>query len=335
MATIHDVAKLAKVSIATVSRVMSGADPVNPKTQQRVLAAMEKLNYRPNGLARNLRNLRTNVIIALMPNIQNPFFSEVIRGIEDGAREAGFHLLIGNTDGDRGKAKEYMALLDESLADGLILTTAQTDQAFLDEFAAHRPIVLACEYMEGSTIPTVSIDNISAARKVVKHLLALGHRRIAHIMGPNEVILSRARLAGYRQALQQHGLEVDEMLVQEGDFSLDSGYRVTRKLLSFKRPPTAIFAANDEMAIGAIRAIREHGLQIPDDISVAGFDDLTVSSFVSPSLTTIQQPRYEIGYRSVEMLIRLIRSEPLAQTQVVLDDSLVIRESSGVPKEHM
>jgi LacI family repressor for deo operon, udp, cdd, tsx, nupC, and nupG len=329
MATIHDVAKLAKVSIATVSRVMSGADPVNPKTQQRVLEAMEKLNYRPNGLARNLRSQKANVIIALVPDIKNPFFSEVLRGIEDGAREAGFNVLIGSTDGDRDKTKAYMTLLDESRADGIILTTTQTDQAFLEEFASRSPVVLACEYLPGSDIPSVSIDNESAARKITKHLLALGHTRIAHIMGPSNVVLCQARLQGYRQALHQHGIMEDELLIQEGDYSLESGYLITRKLLSINRIPTAIFAANDEMAIGAMKAIREYGLQVPQDISVVGFDDINIASYVSPALTTIHQPRYEIGQRSVHMLIKLIRSEPLDQSQVVLEDTLVVRESSS------
>lgn len=335
MATIHDVAKLAKVSIATVSRVMSGADPVNPKTQQRVQEAMEQLNYRPNGLARNLRSQKTNVIIALVPDIKNPFFSEVIRGIEDGARKEGFNVLIGSTDSDKEKTKEYMALLDESRADGIILTTTQADQAFLEEFAAKSPVVLACEYIPGSDIPSVSIDNESAARKITKHLIELGHTRIAHIMGPSNVVLSQARLNGYTQALRQHGIMEDELLIQEGDYTLHSGYLITRKLLSINRIPTAIFAANDEMAIGAMRAIHESGLQVPKDISVVGFDDINISSYVTPSLTTIQQPRYEIGQRSVNMLIKLIRSEPLEQSQVVLEDTLVTRESSSEMDNHL
>jgi len=328
MATIHDVAKLAKVSIATVSRVMSGADPVNPKTQQRVLEAMEKLNYRPNGLARNLRSQKSHVIIALVPDIKNPFFSEVIRGIEDEARREGFNVLIGSTDGDKDKAKEYISLLEESRADGMILTTTQTDEAFLEAFAARNPVVLACEYLTGSELPSVSIDNESAARKITKHLIEQGHNRIAHIMGPSHVILSQARMNGYRQALRQHGIPEDELLIQEGDYSLESGYAITRKLLSISRKPTAIFAANDEMAIGAMRAIHEAGLRVPEDIAVAGFDDINIASYVIPSLTTIQQPRYAIGQRSVQMLIRLIRNELLEQPQIVLEDTLVIRESS-------
>jgi len=329
MATIHDVARLAKVSIATVSRVMSGADPVNPKTQQRVIEAMEQLNYTPNGLARNLRSLKTNVIIALVPDIKNPFFSEVIRGIEDGAREAGFNVLVGSTDGDTEKAKEYMALLEESRADGLILTTAQMDQTFIEDFAARRPMVLACEYIAGSEIPCVSIDNESAARKITKHLLAQGHTRIAHIMGPSNVVLSQARLNGYKQALREQGVPEDELLVQEGDFSIESGYTVAKKLLSIEQIPTAIFAASDVMAIGALRAIHEHGLRVPEDIAVAGFDDINMASYVSPSLTTIHQPRYEIGQRSVRMLVKLMRAEALDQAQVVLADTMIVRESSA------
>lgn len=329
LATIHDVAKLAKVSIATVSRVMSGSDPVNPQTQKRVLEAMEKLNYKPNGLARNLRSLRAKMIVALMPDIKNPFFSEVIRGIEDGARAAGYNVLIGSTEGDVNRENEYIQLLEENRADGVILTTALIDRKFVEEVAKRSPTVLACEYVPGSDIPTVSIDNESAARKITKHLLSLGHTRIAHITGPSKVILSQARLNGYIQALHQHGIIEEELLIQEGNFTLQSGYNCARKLLSINELPTAIFAASDEMAIGAMKAARDRGLRVPKDISIVGFDDIDISSFMQPPLTTIYQPRYDIGRHSVELLLKILRGEELEQTQIVLEDSLIIRESCG------
>ncbi|MDQ0338812.1 LacI family repressor for deo operon, udp, cdd, tsx, nupC, and nupG [Caldalkalibacillus uzonensis] len=333
MATIHDVAKLAKVSIATVSRVLSHPEKVSPKTRQLVVEAMNQLDYRPNSMAQNLRRLQSNIIIALMPDIKNPFFSEVFRGIEDRAREAGFKILVGSTDRNKEKEKEYINLLKESWADGVILTTAEIDRRFIDELAQRRPLVLACEYIPGSPYPSVSIDNESAARKITKHLILQGHKRVAHIAGPSSIILSVARLTGYLQALHQSGLIEDEALIQEGDFTLQSGYDLANKLLSLKNPPTAIFAANDEMAIGAMKAIQDKGIRVPEDVAVAGFDDINVASFVTPSLTTIRQPRYKIGQTSVDLLLKVINHEPLDQPQIVLEDELIVRHSTTLNPE--
>lgn len=191
------------------------------------------------------------------------------------------------------------------------------------------PIVLACEYLEGADIPTVSIDNISSARKATEHLIRLGHCRIAHLSGPMNIILSRDRLRGYQQALAQHELEADAALVQEGDFTYESGYNLTLKLLALEKPPTAIFAANDEMAIGAIKAVRHRGGRVPDDVAVVGFDDIQMASIFEPSLTTIAQPMFEIGQKAMELLLALIEGTSARRRQLVLPDRLVIRDSCG------
>lgn len=332
MATIRDVAKLARVSPATVSRVLSGKGAVSEATRRRVLDAMAALNYEPNALGRNLRKQETKTVIVLIPDIKNPFFSEIIRGIEDVAIREGYTILLGNTDNDVKREAEYLRILNAKRADGLILTTARVEKDHILALARQKPVVLACEYLLDADVPSVSIDNVSSTRKATAHLLSLGHTRIAHLTGPLHVIISRDRLQGYQQALHQHGLSVDPALVQEGDWTLDSGYLLMRKLLALAHPPTAVFAANDEMAIGAIRAVRERGLRVPDDIAIVGFDDIAYAAYVDPPLTTVAQPCYEIGRTAMEMVLHLIRGEPIPQPQRVLEDRLVIRRSCGTPR---
>jgi LacI family transcriptional regulator, repressor for deo operon, udp, cdd, tsx, nupC, and nupG len=213
--------------------------------------------------------------------------------------------------------------------DGMIFLTARTRKELMEEMSRQFPIVLACEYLEGTDIPTVSIDNISSARKATEHLIGLGHRRIAHLTGPMDVILSRDRLRGYYQALAQHDIDVDAALVQEGDFSFESGYNVTLKLLALEKPPTAIFAANDAMAIGAIKAVRHRGGRVPDDVAVVGFDDIQMASIFEPGVTTIAQPMFDIGKQAMKLLLQLIDGEEVERRQFVLPDRLVIRESCG------
>ncbi|WP_417935455.1 LacI family DNA-binding transcriptional regulator [Geobacillus subterraneus] len=249
MVRISDVAKLANVSTATVSRVLSNSGNVK-KTTEKVLEAIRKLNYQPNMLARQLRKLETKTILVVVPDITNTFFSKVLRGIEHVAIENDYEVLLGDTGNNIERESGYLNILRQRKADGMILLTARLESHVLEEIASEFPVVLACEYLEGSTIPTVSIDNISSARKATEYLIHLGHRRIGFISGPLNVILSRDRLKGFRQAMAQHGIPVESFLVQEGDFSFESGYNMMMKFLALDQPPTAVFASNDEMAIG-------------------------------------------------------------------------------------
>ncbi len=334
MTKMKDVAKLAGVSTATVSRVLAGKDNINQETKQKVLVAIEQLNYRPNKLARNLRKLESKTIVAVVPDISNMFFSDIIRGIEGVARENGYHVLLGNTFNDTNREIDYIELIKEKLADGVILLTARIPMQQIVEIAEELPVVLACEYIDGADVPTVTIDNISSARKAVNHLIALGHRRIGFISGPLQVIVSRDRLKGYHQGHLQHDLPIDESLVQEGDFTVESGYRMATRLLALTSPPTAIFAANDEMAIGAIQAIREKGFRVPEDIAVVGFDDIRLATLFDPPLTTVSQPKLEIGSKAAEILLKIINHEPVERRQVVLSDQLIIRQSCGYQQQH-
>ncbi len=330
MVNIFDVAKLAKVSIATVSRVTSNKEGVNEDTKARVLEAMEKLGYRPNSAARTLRISKSNIIIVLMVNIKNSFFSEFIRGIEEVARKAGYYILIGSTDGDPEKEKEYIELIQESRVDGVILTTAGVlDDSTIKKISQSSPVVLTFDYVPNQSIPSISIDNESASRKITNHLIGLGHKRIAHITGYMGRLQSQTRLHGYKQALSQHSIAVEESLIQEGGYLLKDGYLATQKLLSFDNLPTAIYGGNDNVAIGALKAVLDAGLRVPEDIAIVGFDDVDMASYMTPGLTTIHQPRYEIGKRAMGLLLKKIEKEEVDFGHIILEDQLIIRESCG------
>jgi LacI family transcriptional regulator, repressor for deo operon, udp, cdd, tsx, nupC, and nupG len=327
MVRIIDVAKKANVSTATVSRVITNSGTVKRETTEKVMEAIELLNYQPNLLARQLRKSETNTILVVVPDITNTFFSKVLRGIETVAIENGYQVLLGDAHNNVGFESGYLDILRQKKADGMILLTASIDEQIIGELAQQYPVVLACEYTEGSLVPTVSIDNISSARKATEHLIELGHQRIGFISGPFNGVLSRDRLKGYQQAMAQHGLPLESLLVQEGDFTFESGFNLMLKYLALQEPPTAIFAANDEMAIGAIKAIKSKGLNVPGNFSIVGFDDIKFASIYEPALTTIAQPSFDIGRKAMELLMKLINKDDIEKYQYILEDKLIIRDS--------
>jgi len=322
-----DVAKLANVSPATVSRVLSHPELVSVKTRKKVMEVIKQVNYKPHLVARQFRTQETKIILVVVPDITSAFFSKVLRGIEHVAIEHGYQVILGDTEDTVEREKEYVNLLLQKQADGMVLLTARLNKKSLEEISKNYPIVLACEYIDGLNIPTVSIDNISSAIKATEHLINLGHTKIAHITGSINVVLSRDRLRGFQQAMLSHNLEVESVYIQEGDSSFESGYQQMLKLLALEEPPTAVFAFNDDMAMGAIKAAKERGITIPDDLAIVGFDNIKMSSIIEPNLTTVDQPKYEIGKKAMELLIRLINGE-LPKKQIVLKDKLMIREST-------
>ncbi|MEK3991604.1 LacI family DNA-binding transcriptional regulator [Robertmurraya sp. FSL R5-0851] len=327
MVRIADVARMANVSTATVSRVISNAGTVKKETAEKVLEAIKKLNYQPNMLARQLRRSETKTILVVVPDITNTFFSAVLRGIESVAIENGYQVLLGDARNNVETETSYLTILGQKKADGLILLTARTDQKILEELSQDYPVVLACEYYEGTVLPTVSIDNVSSARKATEYLISLKHNRIGHISGPLNVVVGRDRCKGFHQAMSKHGLLVDPSLVQEGEFSFESGFNLMMKFLSLEEPPTAIFAGNDEMAMGAIKAAKSKGFRVPEDLSVVGFDDIKFASIFEPALTTIAQPTFDMGQKAMHLLLRLINNEELEKDQFILPDNLIVRES--------
>jgi LacI family repressor for deo operon, udp, cdd, tsx, nupC, and nupG len=330
MASVKDVAALAGVSTATVSRALSQPDKVAEETRDRVMQAVKACGYRMNTAARQFRRQRTETVLVVVPDIGNPFFSNIIQGIESCAQQHNYRVLLGEADSGSSEAESYAHYMHQQHADGAILLTVEGIENFLAE-DARTPIVMACEYLPKSPCPTVRIDNARAAEDAVLHLLELGHTRIAYINGPAQSPLSKDRLRGYRRALKSAGIEVARELITQGDYSPGSGYVCAHQLLALDSPPTAIFAASDPMAIGAMRAARERKLKIPQQLSLVGFDDIRFAEFMTPGLTTIHQPRELIGSTAMEQLLQLLQGGTPEQDKV-LAHKLVIRESTDKPK---
>ena len=328
--TIKDVASAAKVSTATVSRVLEQTAPVSPHTRARVLKAVAEVNYSPNIIARNLRRQETRTVFMVVRDMRNPFYLEVFRGIEAEARAQGYNVLMGNTEDSVEREHDYFRMLKARYADGMILMTGKLPR---DSNAAlgqwHPPMVVAAEYFPELDLPTVRIDNIAAAADAVGYLIELGHRRIAHITGPTPEVMSRDRHQGYLRALKAAGLRADLHLTIRGDYTLGSGHVACRRLFALDHPPTAIFCSNDEMAMGAINELRTLNLTTPDDVSVVGFDDIVFAGAFHPPLTTIRQPRHDMGRAAMRLLCDLLAGKPVAAEPIVMPTELVIRKSTA------
>ncbi|HEY2955345.1 MAG TPA: LacI family DNA-binding transcriptional regulator [Candidatus Eisenbacteria bacterium] len=330
MATIKDVARQAGVSVATVSRAFNDSAVVSEHVLARVRRVASRLNYWPNGAARSLITNRTHAIGVLLPDLFGEFFSEVIRGIDHAARESGLHLLLSSSHAD---TEELVAALRamRGRIDGLIVMAPDVDAPKALE-CAHPdiPLVLIDPGLGVSGYDSISIANQDGARALVEHLLDLGHRRIATITGPRRNIDAEQRLAGYRLALKRRRVERDPELEIAGDFSEPSGYEAVDRLLALKRRPTAVFVANDYMAIGVLGALSDAGLRVPQDMAVGGFDDIAMSRYLNPPLTTVRVDAYGLGQRAAARLIRAARTSPApARTREVLPTTLVIRGSCG------
>lgn len=325
MSSIKDVARLAGVSTATVSRTLAEPDKVAEATRHKVQAAIRSSGYVRNALARSFRMQSTQTIFALVPDIGNPFYSLIIQGLEEVAQQHGYRILLGDTQNSPEREQEYLQSVHRQV-DGVISLGHTLPQLSTRKGGKSIPVVMACEYLHDASVALVSIDNIAAAREATEHLLNLGHRQIAFINGPTYTPLSKDRLKGYREAMKKAGLPFEKELVVRGDFSLQSGEQATRALLVSKTKFTAIFAANDAMAIGAIKVLRAYGKAVPADISVIGFDDIEFAQYVEPPLTTIHQPRREMGRAAMQKMIAALGGAPVSQD--VLPHELVVRGST-------
>ncbi|MGB9678422.1 MAG: LacI family DNA-binding transcriptional regulator [Thermoanaerobacteraceae bacterium] len=328
MATIRDVALKAGVSVATVSRVINNSPSVSKHARENVLNAIKELNYYPNLLGRNLRRSKTSMILALMPNVSNPFYARIVKGIEDIGHKNGYSVMICNTESDINREKIYLELLKNRLADGVIFMAPVMNKDELTAIGESYPVVECCEYIEGAGVSYVSIDNFAAAYKAVKHLITLGHKRIGMISADNNFVSTIQREAGYKKAIEDAGNVFDEGLIKKGDYSFKSGLRISKQFLSLADRPTAIFAISDIMAIGAIRAIKEEGLKVPEDFAVVGFDDISFASMYDPMLTTISQPKYDLGCYAMELLLKQIKDGLKERENIILEHELIIREST-------
>lgn len=328
--TVYTVAEKAGVSIATVSRVINDSTKVHPRTRDRVLKVIEELDYHPNLTAQGLALNITEIIALIFPDISGPFYSEVIRGVEKEASQHNYSLLIYGTHGKESNARFLRRL--PGRVDGMILMTRSVDDQYIFELSRkHIPFVLLDR--ETSTVKADCIlsNNMEAAEQATEHLIQHGHQRIAFISGPVGSPDSNARLTGYRQILQKHGLPDLPSLLEIGDFLQPGGYQAMNHLLDQTVIPDAVFAANDEMAIGAIEAIRSRGLSVPEDVAVIGFDDIQMASYIQPALTTIRQPMRQFGTLAVQQLLRRIQDPSSAVETILLPTELIIRQSCGCP----
>lgn len=332
MATIYEVAKRAGVSTATVSRVLSQPDLVAPTTRRKVLAAVERLGYHPTAAAKNLRTHRTGKLLVTVPDLANPFFALILQGIEEAAARGGYSVLVGDTQHDEGREDRYASMLRRKEADGLIFLGHRLpkDAAALVRAMAPScaPIVNGCEFSPGLGVPSVHIDNATAAAEAMDHLYRLGHRRIGVVTGPLASPLSGDRLRGAKARARTESAE-RELTIVNGDFSIESGQYAAEKLLNRKTPPTAIFCFNDEMAMGVMEVARRRQLAIPRQLSLVGFDDIRFSRYLDPPLTTIAQPMRGIGEGTVRLLLEILNGASHPPESVTMPHQLVVRESTA------
>lgn len=333
MPTIHDVARRARVSTATVSRVLSRPHVVATGTRRRVLQAIEQLGYTPNSAAANLRTRRSRKILVTVPDIANPFFSLILQGIEDAAQARGYAVLVGDTQHDEQREERYAQMLMRKEADGLIFLGHRLPASaagLIDTTAPGlAPVVNGCEFSPRLGVPSVHIDNAKAAGEATAHLQGLGHQRIGIITGPLASPLSRDRLRGVRAAATKRRTS---LTVMQGDFSLASGSRAAEVLLRQPKPPTALFCFNDEMAMGALEAARRLERSVPGDMSIVGFDDIRFARYTDPPLTTIAQPMREIGEGVVQLLLEILAGASVRPASITLPHALMLRQSTAPPR---
>ena len=335
MTNIRKVSALAGVSIATVSRAFKTPEKVTPATREKVMKAAKEAKYRPNWLATSVSTGKSKSIVVLVPNLLNSFFLRVIVGIENAAHKKGYTVLLGDTQGKASRENEYASMVLTSRADGLI----QLDHSFPfsesdAELAESVPMVSVGERLDGDLrYPFVQLDNYSSGRSLAHHLVGYGHTRIGSIAGQLESQIYRDRLSGFKSVLEEESIDFPNELLVGGEYSYEEGVRCTKILMALDEPPTAIFCFNDDIAIGAIHELLESGFKVPDDVSVVGFDNVRASSFVNPSLTTIDQPAYDMGFKAVDMLYDMMHDRPLARNREIMPFQLMERGSSGPVKK--
>lgn len=328
----RDVAEQAGVSVTTVSHVINNTRPVNPETRTRVEQAMQDLGYRPNVLARSLRRGKTHTIGVVLPDNANPYFAEVVRGIEDTSFAQGYSVMLCNSDNDLDKEHLYTSVLVEKQVDGIIFVAAGLSEENINNLKKRGvPAVLVDRQVPDVQLDSVFADNQTGGYLATDHLIGLGHTAIACITGPAGVRSSHERVSGYHQALVSAGIESLEDWVVEGDFQYQSGYLAAGRLFETDPVPSAIFACNDLMAIGAYRYAHENQLHIPHDLSIIGFDDVRLAEYTNPPLTTIRQSKAEMGAKAAELLLERIANGNQAVRQEIVPVALVVRDSTSQP----
>ncbi len=329
MSTIRQVADRAQVSSTTVSHVINNTRFVSEAVRVRVLQAMADLNYRPNGLACSLRLGQTHTLGLILPDSANPFFAEIGHAIELAAFAHGYSVILCNTENDQARELLYTEVLQNKQVDGMIFVAAGGGQeAFSNIVRNGLPLVVVDRDIGNLGLDTVTTDNHQGGVLATQHLIGLGHKIIGCITGPSNITPSADRVTGYRDALKEASLEVDQALLARGDFNVPSGFEAASRLLQQRPRPSALFVCNDMMAIGALRAVAKLGLRVPGDAAIVGFDDIELASYTIPPLTTISQPKQQIGQTAIQLILERLANPLLPPRHKTLDAQLIIRESS-------
>ena len=329
MVKIKDVADAAGVSTATVSRVLANKPHVRQEVKARVMKVVKKLNYRPNRVARSLRSQQSTIIGLIVSDIENPFFQQVGRAVEDAAHEQGYSVMLCNNDEDPDKEQRYLHLIrDENLAGIILSPTRQTADNFSATSELNMPMVVIDRRVSNVDVDNIIIDNVQAAQTITTHLIEHGYRRIGAIFGIGSTT-GRERREGFVQALKAHDLQPSSDLVKYANPREDDGFNTTLKLLQLPEAPEAILTSNSLLAAGALRALRESKKTIPEEVAFASFDETTWAKLVVPALTVIKQPTYEIGRTATELLIKRIQDPTRSTREVTLKSKLIVRQSCG------
>jgi len=335
--TLRDVAREAGVSVNTVSRALNGKPDVSPETRARVLKVAKRLGYRPDRLARGLRSNKTGTIGVIVTDIANPFFGALVKGVEEAARKSNYSIILQDTDEDYEREEEAIQVMLAERVDGLLITPVQTGTETIERLKeSGLPFVLLGRYFDDLETDYVVTDDVKGGFLATEHLIKLGHRRIAMINGSLHISSARERFQGYRKALNHYGVELDESLISAGAITMEDGYRISKSFLAQRDRPTAIFAYSDFVAFGVMKAVREAGLKIPEDVAVIGYDDVRFSSCLEVPLTTVRIPKEKMGAKAMEVLIgKIMNNERKSKSfrKVKLPVKLIIRSTTELARE--
>ncbi len=330
--TISDIAKMANVSKATVSRVINNKpEGVGKETRENILKIIEESGFQPSMVARGLVTKKTKSIGLIITDIDNSFYPQLVRGAEDYANKLGYSLFLCNSANNPEKEKEYIKVFLEKSVDGVILSSSMNETSYHYNIleSKNTPLVVLDRCIDGDHYDaSVFFDNFRGAYIAVNYLINNGHKNIAFISGPKSLVISQNRLRGYRMALEERNIKVKEDIIVEGDFQFESGYKRAAELIDQGKEFTAIFAGNDLMAIGSIKALKSRNIKIPDQVEIIGFDNVDISRFIEPQLSTIGQPAYEMGVRGAEQLIKLIEGKKIVNKNIILEPELILRETT-------
>lgn len=331
--TIFDIAEKSGYSISTVSRVLNNSGPVKEKTRERIMEIIEELNYVPNDIAQSLVRKSTKMLGIVVADINNPFYSQIVRGIEDETDKFGYNIILCNSDEKMVKEKKIIEILLKKQVDGIIFAGGRGKgkkyNNHIIKLSEKIPVVLANEYLRGDNIYCVTCDKKKGAYLIVKHLIELGHKNIGFINGMNDYKPSIEKYEGYKKALKEAGIELQEDKIINSDYHMNGGYESAKLLMRLPERPTAIFAANDLMAIGAIKALKSMNFKVPEDVAVAGFDDIALNEYFDPTLSSVDQNLYKLGSQAVLLMDKIFKQSSDIKKKNILETVVKLRESTG------